>query len=231
MVASRCTEQPRTLTDGVLIPSHLLIPGWPARSRVLQSTCCSAACCAQLLTAVQTCNVCAPEMRSWLAGDFEPSKMQQLIEAEFGQWQVDASQPQQQPVLPTSPLPTPQGPHSSSHILLIDRPDATQVRHCTCDSVIFRPAAHGGAPWSPTIIRAMQLQSAAVMAGLGVQSHTLQILQLTLMLPYLQTTLVIGDAGMRRIRWFAVSVDNPQPCNMTSSALLQTTVVTVNITA
>lgn len=71
------------------------------------------------------------------AGDFDPAEMQQTVETEFGRWQVDASQSQIPPEAPTSALPDPPIRPQGGHVLLIDRPDATQVRMCRSSCQIW----------------------------------------------------------------------------------------------
>jgi hypothetical protein len=60
------------------------------------------------------------------AGDFETRELKALLEARLGAWRVPASQPNQAPPVPSTPLPD-FAPDPAS-IYLVDWPGLTQAR-------------------------------------------------------------------------------------------------------
>ena len=59
------------------------------------------------------------------AGDFEACEMKALLEQTFGGWRREASQPDQVPTVPNTPIP--QFAPGADTVYLVDRPGLTQV--------------------------------------------------------------------------------------------------------
>ena len=60
------------------------------------------------------------------AGDFDPCEMKALLEEKFGAWHRQASEPDQVPAVPNSPIPG--FAPGADTVYLVDRPGLTQVR-------------------------------------------------------------------------------------------------------
>ena len=59
------------------------------------------------------------------AGDFEACEMKALLEQTFGGWRREASQPDQVPAVPNTPIP--EFAPGADTVYLVDRPGLTQV--------------------------------------------------------------------------------------------------------
>ena len=59
------------------------------------------------------------------AGDFEACEMKALLEQTLGSWRREASQPDQVPAVPNTPIP--QFAPGADTVYLVDRPGLTQV--------------------------------------------------------------------------------------------------------